>query len=277
MSTITPGGIGSPSHPVQGKVSGGKKDVSIGAGRKYTKQSEKTKVSDLKFAAHRQEERVKTPKASATPPDSKIAKKVNWTAGKGELKGAYKQEFLSARSTSFAAEKGDLFALRLLRERGIPWDEDTCAKAIRGGHIELFEWAVENGAPLNMSVAVTAARKGDVETLHELRTGTLRGMEEGMEFDHTVCEAAAESGEISTLKYLLQNDAPYTSDLVKHAGKSGSRLLIEWMLSNYEVIGKTGPHDEEGWNKLAFVDQLTLGAAEAGHKNIVEWLEKKIS
>ena len=53
--------------------------------------------------------------------------------------------------------------LKWARENGCPWDEQTCAYAAEGGHIELLRWARENGAPWTEFTRRIAAAKGYVE------------------------------------------------------------------------------------------------------------------
>ena len=55
------------------------------------------------------------------------------------------QEYLCAA----AAGSGQLEELKLLRENGWPWDQDTCARAATGGHLEALQWARANGCPWN--------------------------------------------------------------------------------------------------------------------------------
>ena len=55
------------------------------------------------------------------------------------------QEYLCAA----AAGSGQLEELKLLRENGWPWDQDTCARAATGGHLEVLQRARANGCPWN--------------------------------------------------------------------------------------------------------------------------------
>jgi hypothetical protein len=48
---------------------------------------------------------------------------------------------------SIAAKYGHLNILKWLYANRIPWDEDTCSCAIKGGHYDVFMWAWNNGAP----------------------------------------------------------------------------------------------------------------------------------
>ena len=51
------------------------------------------------------------------------------------------------RFCSKMAEKGNLELLKVLHEKGCPWNEDTCRCAAENGHIECLKYARENGCP----------------------------------------------------------------------------------------------------------------------------------
>ena len=46
-----------------------------------------------------------------------------------------------------AAWSGHLQVLQWARENGCPWDEDTCSGAAHNGHLEVLRWARANGCP----------------------------------------------------------------------------------------------------------------------------------
>ena len=47
-----------------------------------------------------------------------------------------------------AAEGGHLEVLQWAHQNGCPWDEQTCAEAARGGHLEVLQWARAEWLPL---------------------------------------------------------------------------------------------------------------------------------
>jgi hypothetical protein len=65
-----------------------------------------------------------------------------------------------------AAMVGDLEALKALRRAEIfPWDERTCWRAAKGGHLEVLRWARANGCPWDWRTCAEAAEKGHLEVL----------------------------------------------------------------------------------------------------------------
>ena len=51
-----------------------------------------------------------------------------------------------------------------------PWDEETCAQAAYGGHLQVLQWARANGCPWNAETCYRAAKGGHLEVLHWART-----------------------------------------------------------------------------------------------------------
>ena len=69
-----------------------------------------------------------------------------------------------------AATTGDLEALKELRcAENFPWDEETCAYAAYGGHLEVLMWARKNGCPWDEGTCARAAKGGHLEVLKWLR------------------------------------------------------------------------------------------------------------
>ncbi|MBE34448.1 MAG: hypothetical protein CMI16_02615 [Opitutaceae bacterium] len=67
-----------------------------------------------------------------------------------------------------AAKHGNLDMLRWARSRDppCPWDSRTCAYAKRNGHDACYEWAVENGAPLEPKTHIGDPMMDDMVILY---------------------------------------------------------------------------------------------------------------
>ena len=46
-----------------------------------------------------------------------------------------------------AAKNGHLNILQYARENGCPWNKETCANAARYDHLNILQWAREHGCP----------------------------------------------------------------------------------------------------------------------------------
>ena len=64
-----------------------------------------------------------------------------------------------------AAEGGHLQVLQWACENGCPWDEWTCAYAAQGRHLEVLKWARANGCPWSAVTCAVAAGGGHLEVL----------------------------------------------------------------------------------------------------------------
>ena len=47
--------------------------------------------------------------------------------------------------------------LQWARANGCPWNNQTCAAAAVGGHLEVLQWVYKNGCPRNRSACMTIA------------------------------------------------------------------------------------------------------------------------
>jgi hypothetical protein len=57
------------------------------------------------------------------------------------------KNIFNEKACSTASRKGHFEILKLLRQRGCPWDEDVTKEAVLAGHFHIYSWAKENGCP----------------------------------------------------------------------------------------------------------------------------------
>jgi hypothetical protein len=60
---------------------------------------------------------------------------------------------------SRAAKKGHLECLKYAHENGCPWSTDTCEYAATNGHLECLKYAHENGCPYPKVLLSTIVKK----------------------------------------------------------------------------------------------------------------------
>ena len=58
----------------------------------------------------------------------------------------------------YAAEGGHLEVLQWAHQNGCPWDEGTCKAAAKKGHLEVLKWARQNGCPWGLNTWKRAQR-----------------------------------------------------------------------------------------------------------------------
>ena len=104
-----------------------------------------------------------------------------------------------------AAMRGHLEVLKVLREYGCLWDENTCYVAARNGHFDVLQWARASGCPCGAKTCAFAAAGGHLEVLQWAR-------ENSCPWDkHTLIESRAE-GHLELLNWAIANDCPEHDD-----------------------------------------------------------------
>ena len=132
-----------------------------------------------------------------------------------------------SRLCAAAARIGDLEELKALRGEGgsLPWDEETCAFAAWGGHLEVLKWAHENGCPWDEETCAYAARGGRLEVLKWAH-------ENGCPWDEETCSNAAGGGHLETLKWARENGCPWDERTCRYAAENGHLETLKWARAN---------------------------------------------
>ena len=128
-----------------------------------------------------------------------------------------------------AASRGHLDLLKWLKDNhglptGIQVRERTCNAAIKGGHLPVLEWMVQNGLDAwPMGSSYHAAKTGRKDLVVFL-------LEHGhREFGTMTCAGAAESGNLDLLIYLREElGVPWGVDTCSCAVKSGNLDMLKW-------------------------------------------------
>ena len=102
--------------------------------------------------------------------------------------------------------------LKWARENDCPWDEETCAKAAKGGYLEVLKWARERVPGNGRAVGDDG---GHLEVLKWAR-------ENGCPWNERTCASAAEGGHLEMLKWARENGCPWNEDV--HARGGGGHL-----------------------------------------------------
>lgn len=95
----------------------------------------------------------------------------------------------------------EIQVLKWARTNGCAWDEEVCASAASGGHLDVLMYCWANRCPWNEYTCKLAAEGGHLEVLKWCRS-------KGCPWDEDVCAFAADEGHIEVCPSLAQNDLP---------------------------------------------------------------------
>ena len=104
-----------------------------------------------------------------------------------------------------AASNDHLECLKYAHENGCPWDKWTCADAAKTGHLECLKYAHENGCPWDKWTCSWAAKKGHLKEC-------LKYAQEGCISCEAICSRAAAGGHLECLQYAHENGCPGSSE-----------------------------------------------------------------
>ncbi|KAL6075027.1 Ankyrin repeat domain-containing protein [Balamuthia mandrillaris] len=89
-----------------------------------------------------------------------------------------------------------------------------CTKAAQWVHLEVLEWARENGCPWGEQACTRAAEHGRLEVLKWLRAN-------GFPWDKNTCHAAAFGNRWEMLRWVRVNGCPWGKSARKWAAENG--------------------------------------------------------
>jgi hypothetical protein len=127
-----------------------------------------------------------------------------------------------------AAEGGHLECLKYLREViKAPWDSGTAVLAALGGHLHILEYLVERKYDKYDNLACSlAAKNGDLKCLKFLHE-TAKAP-----WDERTAEFAARSGHLDCLKHLHEEvKAPWDEDTAVRAADGGHLHILEYLVA----------------------------------------------
>ena len=121
-----------------------------------------------------------------------------------------------------AAEGGHLDCLKWARERVCPWNEWTCAMAAAGGHLDCLKWAREHGCPWHEWTCAWAAGGGHLDCLQWAR-------EHGCPWDEDTCALAAGGGHLACLVWARARGCELNEQVERASGKwCNGHLCMQW-------------------------------------------------
>ena len=141
-----------------------------------------------------------------------------------EQDGAHK---FNEQTCAYAAYGGHLEVLKYLRENGCPWDLGTIDAASQGGHFDIVKYAHENGCPWSENTCMNAAKKGHFEMLKYAH-------ENGCPWHEGTCAQAAEKGHLQMLRYARENtpQCPWDQFVTLLAAIYGHKEVLKYAREN---------------------------------------------
>ena len=127
--------------------------------------------------------------------------------------------------SGLAAKRGKLESLTCLRANGWPWDGMTCALAAEEGTWRSAVGASERVHVGGEDVQARSGGGGHLEVLQWAR-------ENGCKWDERTCSAAAEGGHLLVLQWARQNVVPVEQVDVRGRGGGGHLEVLQWAHQN---------------------------------------------
>ena len=134
-----------------------------------------------------------------------------------------------------AAGAGELVILKWLRQHSASWDEYSLIDAAACGHLDVMQWAIENGCPMTASVSHSAAEAGWEGYDEDDSLETLKFLHKhGCPFDAETCQRAVFSGKLEKLVWLRSPpiNCPWDADTTQAALHNCQWDMLKFALDN---------------------------------------------
>ena len=117
---------------------------------------------------------------------------------------------------------GSVERLAWAKEIGCAWDEEICAWAASGGHLDVLKWVcAEVGVGADSQVCSLAALGGHLAVLQWAR-------EHGCDWDEETCLYAARGGHLDLLRWAHEHGCPWGASTCASAARGGHLHVLQW-------------------------------------------------
>ena len=125
---------------------------------------------------------------------------------------------------TIAAAFGDIGMMEWLHyEADYPMDTETAAEAVNNGSVEVLEWLIDHGCPVD-DLAWRFAADSDKKDILEWAEA------KGLEWRHpSVCAGAAYGGHLDLLKWLREKGCPWDTDACVEASDREHLHVLRWL------------------------------------------------
>lgn len=126
----------------------------------------------------------------------------------------------------YAAEAGHMTLVQALVARGFPLSSQIACFSLLSGRVDLAEWCITQGAPLDLLTAIECALRAD--SIPALDWLLDRGARDCW---HPQADLlAARAGQVEVLEWMATNDLPWEAGVVLTAGaRAGDVAVLDWV------------------------------------------------
>ena len=183
--------------------------------------------------------------------------------------------------------------LKLLREKGCPWNSRTCKLAAKKGWMELLVWANENGCtwePWDDSMMLEAAIVGGKLEIVKWVSQKIAIFEPTIKH----CDLAASRGHLEVLKWLREKGVPWDKSTLQEAmsADGDQSEMLKWAIRNgcpFGINEMRGAASSRNFSGLKLMYKMMMGSsnplvanewdpsfcaetARSGNTRMLEWL-----
>ena len=143
-------------------------------------------------------------------------------------------QWLSAKTPDYvfngvcknAAEKGHLEVLQWARDQGYPWGDDACDMAAAYGRLEVLRWALEDGWKWTDRSFDQAAENGRLVVLQWALANGYPGV------PWSWVAYAARSGHLEVVEWAHSNGGELTPNASCWARWEGHTVVLDWLIAH---------------------------------------------
>lgn len=181
------------------------------------------------------------------------------------------------QATAYCASYGRLDWLKVARDMGHAWGEDTCRIAADRGHLHILVYLHEHGCPWRLWTSYCAARKGHLDVLRY-------ALDHGCEYDVGVMSIAARGGHKDVLVYLHdERQMPWAPSITDGAASGGHLDLLRYLVARDCPWDVSAMHSAASGGYLPIIlflrakgcdydTHTCFGAARGGHLGVLKHL-----
>lgn len=164
---------------------------------------------------------------------------------------SHEQKFpWSSLTCALAAMNGNMDILEYAISNKCPYDVSLCVSAAKSGNLDLLQWAIlEKKCPISGAICEVAASRGFLNIIQWMThlTTTSRNVETRMNsfssslynnnnneekrpcWNVRTCRAAARSGNLDVLKWVVQRGCPCDGTVIQEAMSNNQSHVVDWL------------------------------------------------